>query len=420
VARPLRQPKAQTGTSVEIAKPTPLMRQLSDSPPLSDGRFIHPLPDRPRQRSWSGTFWFVVCVLLPTLAAAYYYGRVASSRYVSEFRFTVQTSSSQPSSTAAGAGASGSLLSLVGVSNNSPNYNYIVIDYLTSRQAIDALQERIGITQLYSKPTIDWWSRFNESRPIEAFVRYWHGFINAHFDQVTGIAAAQVRAFTPEDSLLGANTLVSLSEELINKIANRTRTDSVKFAQAEVTKAEQRVIAIREKLTEYRNRVGVIDPGNSVVASTANLVQTLRTSLAQLEAQLATLQRQSLLPTAPAIVSLKNQIQSTKEQIASIAREVGKNSEGSPLSKVMGEYEALDQDRQFAQTMLTTALQSLDQARANAAAQHLYITPYVRPALPVSSAYMERYWAIARVAMFAFIFWLIALLIVRSIRERFA
>ena len=86
----------------------------------------------------------------------------------------------------------------------------------------------------------------------------------------------------------------------------------------------------------------------------------------------------------------------------------------------MAEYEQLDLERQFAQTMVTGAAQALDQARANAAAQHLYISPYVRPTLPMTSTYPHRATAVLKVAAIAIALWLIGLLLVRSVRERFA
>jgi capsular polysaccharide transport system permease protein len=397
-------------------KPAIQMRRLPQSPPLSEERFIPAFPDRPYRRSGRGTFWFVVCVIMPISLAGYYYLHKASNRYITEFRFAVQDASTQST---AGAAAAGGLAALIGGSSSSSNNNYIVVDYLTSRQAIDALQDRIKVTQLYGRPEIDWWSRFNSTKPMEAFLRYWHGVSTAHFDQITGIANVQIQAFTPEDTLLIANTLVSLSEDLVNKVLNRTYLDAVTNAQNEVTKAEKRLVTVRERLAEYRNRSGVIDPNTSVVAASSAILQALRTTLAQQEAQLATMLRQSLLPTAPTVVALKNQIQSTKEQLDQLAREVAKNPNGKPLSTVMGEYEQLDMERQFAQTMVTGTLQALDQARATAAAQHLYITPYVRPALPTSPDYWSRYTALARVSVGAFVFWLIALMIARSIRERF-
>jgi capsular polysaccharide transport system permease protein len=61
---------------------------------------------------------------------------------------------------------------------------------------------------------------------------------------------------------------------------------------------------------------------------------------------------------------------------------------------------------------------ALDAARASAASQHLYITPYVRPSLPESSLYPRRFLTVATIAGLALIVWLIGLLIGRSAFER--
>lgn len=413
---PNRDLKTSPQESKKIDSPA-VLRHISQSPPLSDARFISSFPQRSRRRSFSTFFWFAICVLLPIAGAWHYYSRVASKQYASEFRFTVKDASAQATATSATNG----LLAILGTAGSSSNNNYVVVDYLTSREVVDALQQRINITGLYSKPEIDWWSRYDASKPIESFVRYWRGLLTTNFDQVTGIATAEVRAFSPQDALLIANEMVKLSEELVNNVFNRSQFDAVRFAQAEVDKAEQRLKLVRERLTTYRNTAGVIDPNTSVVASSANLIQTLQATLAQQEAQLATMLRQRLLPNAPTVIVLKNQIQSTKEQLTAVERSVGKKPDGtSSLSKVMSEYEQLDLERQFSQTMLTSALQALDQARANAAAQHLYITPYVRPSLPTTSTYPDRFMSVLKVGALAFVFWLIALLIVRSINERYA
>ena len=121
------------------------------------------------------------------------------------------------------------------------------------------------------------------------------------------------------------------------------------------------------------------------------------------------------------IVILKSQIKSTREQLARTEADVGKRSDnGSALSAVVGEYEQLNLEVQFAQNMVTGAMQALSQARANALAQHLYITPYVRPHLPQSSTYPRRFMSVVLVALMALSFWIAALMIVRSIREQFS
>jgi capsular polysaccharide transport system permease protein len=366
------------------------------------------------KRNYGEQIWFALSVVLPIAIATIYYAFFAANQYVAEFRFAVKDASLQTS----GAAAS-SLMAMIGGSGSAAYDNYLVTDYLTSRQAAEELQNRINVTKLYARPEADWWARFDPSQPMEKFVNYWHGMVNSHYDQVTGIAVATVRAFTAEDALLIANSLVKLSEELVNRIANRTQNDAVHFAQAEVLRAEERLKAIRAKLTEFRNRVGVIDPTSSVVASNSALVQGLRSSLTQLETQLHTLRLQNLQPNAPAIITLQNQINSTREQLGIVEASVGRNKTGEALSSVIAEYERLDLERQFAQNMVTSTMAALDMARASAAAQHLYITPYVRPSLPESSMYPRRGFDIAIVAALSLIFWLVGLLVGRSVIERF-
>ena len=394
---------------------TPLRQVPRPDEPV-EGQILLPRWNRKPKRNYFELIWFVVCVALPVAIATLYYAFIASNQYVAEFRFTVKDASSQ-----SGGAATSSFLALMGGSGGSLSYdNYLVTDYLTSRQAAEELQSRINVTQLYAKPEADWWVRFNPSQPMEKFVTYWQKMVTARYDQVTGIATAEVRAFTPEDALLIASSLVTLSEELVNRIANRSQNDAVRFAQREVERAEERLKAIRAKLTEYRNKVGFIDPNTSVIASNSTLIQGLRASLAQMETQLATLQRQNLLPNAPSVVTLQNQINSTKEQLGIVEGAVGRNRSGAALSAIIAEYEQLDLERQFAQNMVTSTMAALDQARASAASQHLYITPYVRPSLPESSVYPRPVLAVATIAALALIFWLIGLLIGRSINERFA
>jgi capsular polysaccharide transport system permease protein len=257
---------------------------------------------------------------------------------------------------------------------------------------------------------------------MEKFVAYWQKMVTSNYDMVTGIATAQVRAFTPDDALLIANSLVQLSEALVNKIANRSNVDAVRFAEAEVLRAQERLKIVRANLTQYRNKVGVIDPATSVVASNSTVQQTLQASLATLETQLTSLLGRNLAPTSPAVQTLQNQIKATKDQIAAMGATVGTGkdrADGAALSSVVAEYEQLELERGFAQALVTTAMQALEQARANAAAQHLYITPYVRPSLPESSVYPRRLFSIIVVGLIAFGIWVVALLTVRSIRERF-
>ena len=390
----------------------PRRGQVTD---VAAGQYHVPPSGRGRRGGYLGYAAFAVCVVVPVLIATVYYLFIASGQYVTEFRFSVQDTS--PTATAMPTGLTAVLGSSPGSSSNN---NYLVADFLVSREVIDELQRQIKVVDLYSNPNIDWWSRFNSSKPIEKFVPYWQSMASASFDQVTGLATATVRAFSPDDALLIANTMVKLSEDLVNQIANRSQRDAIRFAEEEVIKAQNRLKENRAKLLDYRNRVGVIDPTTSVTLSNSTLIQSQRAALAQLETQLGTFQRQNLSPDSPQIVNLKNQIKSTREQLASTEGDVARGVNGAALSKVVGEYEQLNLEVQFAQTMVTGTMQALDQARANAASQHLYITPYVRPSLPQSSVYPNRFLSILTVAAISLGIWFCGVLLTRSIRERYA
>jgi capsular polysaccharide transport system permease protein len=257
---------------------------------------------------------------------------------------------------------------------------------------------------------------------MEKFVTYWQKMVTSNYDVVTGIATAEIRAFSAEDALLISNTLVKLSEELVNSIANRSNIDAVQFAQREVERAQDRLKRVRGELTAYRNKVGVIDPATSVVAPNSAVQQSLQGNLATLETQLTSLLSRHLSASSPAVQTLQNQIKAVKGQLAALESNVASGKDrvgGAALSTVIAEYEQLDLERQFAQALVTSAMQALEQARAMAASQHLYITPYVRPSLPESSTYPRRLFSVFVVGLLAFGIWLIGLLTIRSIVERF-
>jgi capsular polysaccharide transport system permease protein len=383
------------------------------------GDVLLALPGHVRRSNHIGTISFAVCVVLPTLIAAIYYCFLASPQYVAEFRFTVRDASAS-SQTSSATAAQPTFMSMMGMGTNPNTNNYLVTDYLTSRQIVDELQNRIKLIDLYSKPEADWWARFDAGAPVGKFVDYWKKAVTAHFDMLTGLAVAQVRAFTPDDALLIATTMVSLSEDLVNQMEQRSQADAVRFARDEVEKAENRLKEARARLTEYRSKFGVIDPNTSVTASNSLLIQQQRQTIAQLEMQLNTLLGQNLFATAPAVIALRNQIESGKEQLRRTEADVGRGINGSALSEVVGKYEQLSLEVQFAQTMVTNTMATLEMARSNAASQHLYVTPYVRPSRPDNSIYPRPFYATLSVAAMAFAVWIVLLMLGRSLRERFA
>lgn len=376
------------------------------------------LPRRRKRRPIGGYISFVLCVLLPTILAGVYYFVFASDQYVVQFRFAVRDTSTAVSTSA----ATSDLTSMVGISSTSnPTENYMVTEFMTSQQAVEELQSRIKLRELYSRPFIDFASRMDASAPIEAFSRYWKNMVTAQFDQVTGIAWAEVRAFTADDAYLIAKTLLSLGEDLINEVAQRPQREAMRYAEAEVARAEDRLRKVRAELAQYRDKTGLIEPNSSVVMANATVASTIRSSLAQIQTDMAVLRKQGVGGNAAQMQTLQTRLKATEEQLKAVENQISTATSGeSSISQAVARYEQLDLERLFAQNLLTSTMQSLEQARSNAATKRIYVVAFVQPALPQVSTYPRRYVATLTVAIACLLLWTIALLVGRSIKEHLA
>jgi capsular polysaccharide transport system permease protein len=92
-------------------------------------------------------------------------------------------------------------------------------------------------------------------------------------------------------------------------------------------------------------------------------------------------------------------------------------SRADTLSRQLGSYEQLDSERRFAEAAYQHTLLGLDQARANADRQQVYIASFVPPSLPEEALYPRRWRSLGVVALLAFAFWAIGGLTVQSIRD---
>ena len=386
-----------------------------------------PLPAAAAQPPIALWLSFIVCVVLPTLLVAIYFFFIASKQYQTEFRFEVTqgtpavpgnppNSSSSSSSSSSGSNMLAALTGGQGSSLASAQ-NYVVVDYLQSPQAVTDLQKRLNVRAIYSRPGIDFLSRFNPRKSDEYLAKYWSKMVTANYDPMTGIATAHVKAFTPQDAKLIADTLASQSENLVNNIINKPNMDAVAAAQQQVAQSQQRVKDVRGRLAAYRSSAGVIDPTQSVVPTNTSLVGSLRPNVIQMESQLSAMKSQGLA-NSPAAGVMQARLAATRQQLAGVENEVAKAPGGKEaLTTVVGRYEKVNFDVQFEQNLLDSALQTLAQTRAYALQQKMFIIPYVQPSLPRASLYPERFQSTLLMALVFFGAWLLGSLVFKAVQQ---
>jgi len=359
---------------------------------------------------------FLFTVLIPTAVAIVYYGLIASDRYISESRFVVRSSKGQTTSSLLGGllqgGGSGGGFSFSGSQDDS----HSVHDYILSRDALVELDKNLQVRKAFSQrgldffnhfPGLEWW---NDS--FEALYRYYPSRVSVEFDSTSSVSVLRVNAFTAEDAHRVNETLLQMSERLVNQLNDRARRDTIGYATKEVREAERRAKDVAITLAAFRTQKGVIDPERQSALHLQGILR-LQEELIASKAQLA--QLTTYTPSNPQIPSLRTRIEVLqKEMGAEMARVAG--GDGSLANKA-SEYERLALERAFADKQLAAAMAALESARNEAQRQQLYLERVAQPNLPDVAIEPRRFRSIVVVLVVGLLAWGILSLLVASVRE---
>lgn len=405
--------------------PVPAPRR-ADTLIVGTGRRLVPtLHDSRRVRRRRRLAALILCVVLPTLLAGLYFGFIASDRYVSETQMIV---SSAPGSSGgggisldksgSGAGAS-SLLSLVGISpggDATSTDQEMVANYLQSTEAMLAADRAIGLRKLWSRSGIDFFSRLSPDASAERFLRYYQKRVTVTEDPLDPVLDIKVQAFSPTDAQLIAKTLVQLGQNKINDAYRQIREDSLNFARSEVTRSEQRLVGVDDKLRDFRNAHGDLDPSATATAVGSVAGATfgqLSSAKAELEAALSYAR-----PDSPLVKGLQSWVDALEKQMgADRGLLAGNTATKKNYARLLGEYEDLLLDQKFAQTIYTSALAFLDSARAATMHQQTYLVDFVKPNLPEDSTAPKSALDVTLVFIATLLAFLTGSLIVAALRE---
>lgn len=360
-----------------------------------------------KQPNW---LWRAV-VLLPTVITAAYFSLIASDQYVSESSFVVRSANNQTSS--AGLGV---LLQNVGISRSQDD-TYTVQEYMRSRTALEELSKKLPVRSFYEEYG-DVFSRFNgfglgwlDSN--EAFYQYYQGKNSIHFDAVSGISTLRVQSFEAQQAHDINQALLEKGEELINRLNDRARTDTVKFSEQTLLAAQEKVKETAADLTAYRVRNGVLDLKEQS-AMQLNLLSKLQDELISIQTQLD--QVRAVTPDNPQISGLKSREQSLLREINRQTQMMTGGGAKSIAGKV-AEYQRLVLENELAEKQLAAAISALETAKAEADRQQLYLEVVSRPSLPDMAQLPQRWYNILAVFVISLMIYGIVRLLSASIRE---
>jgi capsular polysaccharide transport system permease protein len=310
---------------------------------------------------------------LPTVLTLHYMLFVASPRYVSQFEITYQTY--QPPQNL----SSGLVQSLLGAStSNNVDFSALLYEYIRSPALLAKLDATNHLREYYSSPRVDYLSRMNASATLDTFLRYFHWYVSVAQNN-GGYLTVDVQAFDPDYALALARAVVKACDQMIDEMTSRARQDEVRYAEAELRRAEARVRSTRLAMTEFQNAHGDLNPPTSA-GQLSGIVGTLESKLAGARTELAALA--TTAPRSPQVAATKAQIAALEEQLRQEQRRLANNAGGTPYSKLLEQYSALQLEQEFAKNDYLAAQQGLTVARADAARQQNYLVDFIPPYLP--------------------------------------
>jgi capsular polysaccharide transport system permease protein len=352
---------------------------------------------------------FLITTAIPTLLAVLYFGLIAADVYISEARFVVRSPEKQATSPL------GLILKGAGISRAQDDA-FVVQDYIVSRDAMIALEKELNIKAAYSRPHGDFLSRFpglDWDDSLENFYRYYQKVVGVQLDAASSIATLSVRAFSAERAQNINQRLLEHAEELVNRLNKRAQEDMIRFAEAEVAKAEAKAKQAALALADYRNRKNVINPEQQAAIPLQQAAK-LQEELIATKSQIAQLER--LTPNNPQLPVLRQQAQMLESEIAKISATVAGGGNQSLAGKA-AEFQRLALEKEFADKMLASAMSSLELARNEAQRQQLYLERISAPSLPDAAMEPRRVRGVIAVFLLGLVLWGVLTLTAAAVRE---
>jgi capsular polysaccharide transport system permease protein len=375
---------------------------------------------------------FVLCVLVPFLAASLYFAFVATDRYAVEVKFAIRSPTGSVSPDLLG------LVTGAAASGSTQSDSYMVIDFLESRQFVEEIAKQIDLVAIYSKEGADIFSRLRANPAKEDIVAYLPRRVWTNFDSTSQIISVETQAFTPEDARRMAEGVISVTSDLVNRVSEQARQDTVRLAETEVSRAEEALRAQRAALSSFRETEQKIDPAATVAAQETVLAQ-LQGDLARNRAELSSL-REFLAEDAPSVRVLQSRIDSIERQIGTERGRLGSGDnpvasagdtaqtqppdlagtgtgDSETLTISVSEYEVLKVDLEFRQRAYLSALASLELARVEADRQQRYLAAFVLPSTPEKALYPQAFLLLALIGVVAFLIWGVLVMFANIVRE---
>ncbi len=368
-------------------------------------------PRRLRLRHAGVLASFALMVLLPAAVTAWYLWARAADQYASYVGFSVRKEEA------------GSAIEMLGgiaaLSGSSSTDTDILYEYMFSAGLIARIDADLDLRAIWSAASQDPVFAYAPPGTIEDLADHWARKVRVAYDSSTHLIELRVLAFTPKDATRVAEAIFARSGEMINDLSDIAREDTIRYARDDLAQAQARLTAARTAMTEFRNRTQIVDPAADVQGQTgllAKLQEQLAEALIEVDLMTPTMQ-----PTDHRLERGQARVRVIEARITAERQKLGlgdANGKGAVYATLVGDYERLATDLEFAGETTRAARAAYDAAQAEARRQGRYLAAHIAPTKAESARFPQRATLLATVTLFLFLGWATAALMYYALRDR--
>lgn len=352
---------------------------------------------------------FVLFVLVPSgITGGYLYG-VAVDQYASKVGFSVRREDASSALDVLGG--------LSSLSNSSSSDTDILYEFIQSQKLVSDIDEELDLQAIWSRPSADFVFAIPDNASIEELVHYWNRMVRVSYGAGSGLIEVEVLAFTPGDATMISQTLFERSSRMINELSDIARQDAIRYAREELAEAVERLKDARAVVTLFRNENQLVNPEIDIQTQ-AGLLGNLQSQLAQTLIEFDLLEG-TVTDTDPRIVQVIRRLDVIERRIAAERQKLGgTGEEGGAFANLLGDYERLVVDREFAERSYVSALATYDASLAESRRKTRYLAAYMEPTLAQTPEYPKRLTLLSLISLFLLLIWSVLVLLAISVRDR--
>lgn len=352
---------------------------------------------------------FITFVIIPSCLTVWYLYEKARDQFISITAFTVRSED-----ISAAIDVLGGLSALGSTSSKDSD---ILNEYISSREMVSLVNSKVDLKEMFSSGySDDPIFSLSPDATIEDIIDYWSEMVKVFYDRNTGLIEVRVHAFTADDAFKLSNIILDLCFVKINTITSIARADSVEYAKQELEIAVKRLRSAREQITEFRILHQMVDLETEFGAQTG-LVSALQAELSSLLIESDMLSNVGI--NDPRRAEMDRRIQIVRKRIDEERSTFYSNKRDNiNFARILGEYEGLQVEREYAEQSYFAALAARDSAATEAMRTSRYLATYINPSIAERAEYPEREILFALVFIILLFSWITLILSYYALRDK--